>query len=254
MPGRVAAANRTARANSTPSNGYSFLPSSISGLQAWYDASVVTNFTVDGSNRVSQWNDSSGNANHLIQATGSAQPQWTASAKNSLGGCTFDTTARRLATSTSISLTTYTIFYVYKSTNTDNYIFVHNQDVAAGSGSIFYDPQAAAGTRWSCRRGGATSAKRAAAATTTTAYSIMCWAMGGSDATNLVYFNNIRLQDTVATSGSPNSAQSGPFYIGYTAGSNTLPHVVLECLIYNSVLSDANRYNVHQYLSQKWAI
>ena len=43
-------------------------------LQAWFDASVASSITKDGSNNVSQWNDLSGNSNNATQSTGSLQP------------------------------------------------------------------------------------------------------------------------------------------------------------------------------------
>src|SRR3546814_13536118 len=44
-----------------------FLPSSLSGLAAWYDAS--DDATVTGVDPVTQWDDKSGNAKHLSHAT-----------------------------------------------------------------------------------------------------------------------------------------------------------------------------------------
>lgn len=61
-----------------------FSPSDISGLHAWYDASDLASITKDGSDRVSQWNDKSGNAYHLAQATGGNQPLWVDAAQNGL--------------------------------------------------------------------------------------------------------------------------------------------------------------------------
>lgn len=49
-----------------------FYPAEVSGLAAWYDAN--RGVTVDGSNNVEQWNDLSGNARHLTQATASRKP------------------------------------------------------------------------------------------------------------------------------------------------------------------------------------
>jgi hypothetical protein len=63
-------------------NQYLFTPKKISGIVAWYDASNLASITKDGGNLVSQWSDISGNAKHLTQATGSAQPLFVSAALN----------------------------------------------------------------------------------------------------------------------------------------------------------------------------
>lgn len=73
---RLVAANRVAVANRyTPISA----PTDISGCIAYYDASDVASITKDGGNLVSQWADKSGNANHLVQASGTLQPLYDAS-------------------------------------------------------------------------------------------------------------------------------------------------------------------------------
>lgn len=51
-----------------------FSPLRIADLAVWYDANDTASLTVDGSNKVSQWNDKSGNARHATQGTGANQP------------------------------------------------------------------------------------------------------------------------------------------------------------------------------------
>ena len=51
-----------------------FSPYRLPGLAAAFDASDLSGITADASNRVSQWNDKSGLARHLIQGTGANQP------------------------------------------------------------------------------------------------------------------------------------------------------------------------------------
>ena len=54
-----------------------FDPLSLSPI-AWYDATDASGVILNGAD-VSQWNDLSGNGNHLVQATGSRQPLFVAS-------------------------------------------------------------------------------------------------------------------------------------------------------------------------------
>ena len=55
-----------------PSNQSPFTPSTISGLQFWFDASREV--TTDSSGLISQWNDLSGNGKHLTQSTSANRP------------------------------------------------------------------------------------------------------------------------------------------------------------------------------------
>jgi len=49
-------------------------PASLPNLKLWYDASDAGSFTYSSGSAVSQWNDLSGNADHLAQADTSLQP------------------------------------------------------------------------------------------------------------------------------------------------------------------------------------
>jgi len=60
-----------------------FLPTDVSGLKVWLDASDASTITKDGSDLVSQWDDKSGEGNDIAQATGSLQPLWVDSVQNS---------------------------------------------------------------------------------------------------------------------------------------------------------------------------
>ena len=66
---------------------------------AWYNNDLDT-ITKSGSDRVSEWRDSSGNDRHLTQATGGSQPLWVNGLLNGQGGINFDgtTTAKFLST------------------------------------------------------------------------------------------------------------------------------------------------------------
>lgn len=66
----------------------SALPTDFSDLVVWTNA--MQGVTKDGANKVSQWNDLSGNNNHFVQATGTKQPVWTASEYNGKPALVFD--------------------------------------------------------------------------------------------------------------------------------------------------------------------
>lgn len=62
--------------------GAAFTPLDLANLHNWYDCSVLSSITKDGSNRVSQINDLSGNGYHLKQATAGNQPLWVDGGRN----------------------------------------------------------------------------------------------------------------------------------------------------------------------------
>lgn len=53
-------------------------PEPVAGMTAWYDSSDVASLTIT-SNKVSQWNDLSGNGHNLTQATAGLRPLYNAS-------------------------------------------------------------------------------------------------------------------------------------------------------------------------------
>lgn len=65
-------------ASLSPTYSYSFIPSDISDLKAWFKSDAA-NFTYDGSNLISQWNDLSGNGKHAVQTIAGRKPTFVAS-------------------------------------------------------------------------------------------------------------------------------------------------------------------------------
>lgn len=68
----------------------SFTPSDIANLQLWLDADAFDTIIKDGSDKVSQWNDKSGNTNNAVQATGADQPTWIDNVVNNKPSLDFD--------------------------------------------------------------------------------------------------------------------------------------------------------------------
>jgi hypothetical protein len=83
-------------------------------LTAWYVA-ADTNITETGG-VISQWDDLSGNDNHLLQATGSSQPSW-----NSSGYITFKGTDDNMAMSDASFDNPVTIYIVMRVVSRDWY-------------------------------------------------------------------------------------------------------------------------------------
>lgn len=76
-----------------------FDPLHLDGMKLWLDASDLSRLTVDGSNKVSQWDDKSGLSHHAVQGTSTDQPisgQETLDGKN---GVFFDYLSKHIMTS-----------------------------------------------------------------------------------------------------------------------------------------------------------
>lgn len=103
--------------------GLGFNPLSLSPA-LWLDASDTSTITASGSPaKVSQWNDKSGNARNVTQATSAAQPTTGATTQNGLNVLSFDG-GDNLSISASIDISAnYTIAIVgTPSTGTDDYL------------------------------------------------------------------------------------------------------------------------------------
>ncbi|MDO9187121.1 MAG: hypothetical protein Q7W13_13995 [Bacteroidia bacterium] len=212
-----------------------FTPLDISNLQAWYKADA--GITLNGSN-VSQWDDQSGNARHMIQATASNQPTFTALAKNGLPGLTFDGTNDFLALAADYDmLGASTYFVVWKATDEGE-----NSVLSGVSGNYTYLQY---GATWYI---GSISANIAMTS------GLWYLRAATADATNNLSerFSNSVSQGTTGANVSYRKIR----YIGqYNSEANRyLYGVVSEILIYNKKLTSPEITDVNNYLNSKYAI
>jgi hypothetical protein len=84
-------------------------PATLTNLRAWYKSDTGTTIVTG----VSQWNDQSGNLNHLVQAVGASQPVVTASAINGLPCITFDGSNDNMTAAFTLAQP-FTIFMVFR--------------------------------------------------------------------------------------------------------------------------------------------
>jgi len=89
-----------------------FNPKSISGLAAWYDASVSSSITIQTG--VQKWADLSGNGRDLIQDTTNNQPAHNSVTLNGKPTVTFDGTNDFLRTASFTLNQPYTYFFVFR--------------------------------------------------------------------------------------------------------------------------------------------
>lgn len=234
-------------------------PATVSGLKLWLDAADTASITKNGSNQVSQWNDKSGQANHLYQAVAGDKPlsgTRTHNGKNVIDFITDDALASAWPWASPVSYP-LTVF------------LVANQDVAVpnvGAGfGVFIDGKE-----------GATSG------------GYVCFASGWNndyyiETGNGVYVNwgtipdttnpkifSLLFDDTPDTKNNSRVYIDGKLYGGPgdagdpAAALNNLSvgrwyadgidGFIGEVILYQGALSDQDRKRVECYLSNKWAL
>lgn len=222
----------------------SFSPADLSGLALWLDASDAGSLTLDGSNNVSQWNDKSGNARHVTQATTLNRPGFTPG-----DGVTFTGAAHQLTNATSLLWTGgNSMFVAFRCTETASYATVAGDDIFLfmGSWGLFTGPNVNWGRYALFYTGATTSAYAGLSQIATTDRVFRALTTGTTSAIARVI--GATTQDsTPKTAGTPSVANN--IRVGAFPRGNM---VVRECLAYDRLLSDAESSQVEAYLMAKW--
>jgi hypothetical protein len=240
--------------------GPSFVPTDISNLAYWYSAD--SGITKDGSNLVSQWNDRSGNARNVTQATAGNKPVYTTNQVNGLPAVIFDGSNDFLSLNASIFTNTsnITFFAVAKITTASQYATLFSQYLSGAlSGAAFQV----------CNNSGALKMqtdislpKGMYGSTTIPLSTYKCFtyrvAPWSTVATNTeLWLNGIAETETsYGGAGTPVLA-AGNVYVGAFGGGGptvTLNGGIAEIVIYNANLSDLDRSRVESYLIAKYAL
>lgn len=221
-----------------------FTPLSISNLRTWYAANLGV--TLNGAT-VSQWDDQSGNGNHLSQSTAANQPLFSANTINTLPSIYFDGTNDYLKLPANITgITDTTVFVVEKLVTGGTAIQpILTNDGANGSygkGSlwefstatsigenILYVPPAY--DTWFLRSGSGVF----------------------STANTINYVNGASVGTVTGDNGSTTWAIFG--YVGRGgAGGFYSKAYIAEILIYSRLLTPTERGDVTSFLNSKYAI
>lgn len=235
----------------------SFTPSSIAGLKLWLDADDAATITLNGSN-VSQWNDKSTNAYNFTQATAANQPARTLSGQNSKTVLTFATNDFLANTTINWGASASSLFIVGKEDNTAGTGYQNIFTTGTGAtGQWGYGVAANAPTDSNVLGVfdiGQNLARFASAMTNTNA-DVLCFTSVGISAGSVVanlYKNGTADANnpvTLTTTTSAAGAQLG----AAAAASEPYYGTICEVIMYDSVLSTANRNKVEDYLKSKWA-
>jgi hypothetical protein len=221
----------------------------VTDLALWLDASDADTITEVGG-AVSQWDDKSGNANHVTQGTGSAQPTTGATSLNGKNVIDFDGTDTLIlpAALYSIANGNNTVFVVSKrntETGSSQKIFSLSQ---SGSQRLLLDYSSVATFAFYQSRAGAGNGVAQAGINTNfevfTAY---------REGTTQSITRNTSAESTNSNGQDENGIDAG--HIGSVAGtSGFLVGSISEIIVCSSALSATERAQVRDYLINKWGI
>jgi lysophospholipase L1-like esterase len=207
-------------------------PDTIGGLQLWYKADALS---LSNNDPISSFTDSSGNARHATQ-TGANRPLYNTNQINSLPAVTFDGTDDYF----NFASTTFrTVFVVFKAGVTPFASFaglIGGDAGAPGSGIILYGYS---GTTSMASGTGFSAAYR---------NSLSVADVGGAH--DFAPTTSWQIGSFVLLANQTHTGMLGLI----AGGARYWNGQVAEVLVYNTVLSQANRYVVEDYLFTKYAI
>ena len=218
----------------------------VSGLKLHLDASDSTTITKDSSNLVSAWNDKSGQANHVVQATGSKQPLWVDRVQDTLPTIRFDGTDDSIRRGTFVNgaLTQpTTVFIVCKmggaSTPTQ---VVYDSGVGANR-HVFY-------TYTSGTHGFYAGIELTGGGIVDTTKNLLYTQLFNTTSSTL------RKSKIQINSGSVGTFTWNGITLGASTSGTGNPFTgdICEILVYNANVSDTDRDNIEQYLTKKWGL
>lgn len=255
---------------------------SIAGLYAWYDASVSTAVTLNGST-VSEWRDLSGGGRHVSRADASNQPAYTTAGQNGRNCITFTGAGagRRLTSAASSDwqflhngLSLYAMYIVASSTGASGSGNVHTYVSTRGTYTTYnargfdmthdYGGVAANNTiRTSVASAAGMVARRDMSATGASV--VRCYEILGDPAnatsTARLAFKHSAGGTSSATSSANSAATGDPLAaltIGNTASGTAfgLDGKVCEIIFYNrsTAITATESAAIIAYLSRKWGI
>jgi len=215
--------------------GAAFTPASLTALKAWYRADLGV--TDAGAGAVSQWDDQSGNAHHLTEATN--RPTYSAtSGANGLAGITFDGTNDKLSCTFTALSQPFHCFIVAKlnaienqaalvagSTSSQRFLYTTTTDI------LFYF----------------------GAGTNTGAY---------SDTTNFNFFefladttnSNYSFGSTVRATSTIGTGTLGGFILGQLTGFQFANGVISELILTSALVTGAELTNLRSYIASRYGL
>lgn len=229
-------------------------PTDIPNCIGWWRADLGV--TKDGANRVSQWNDQSGQLNHVFQAVGAKQPIWTPNVINGQPSIVFDGVDDYLqsgAFTGGVAAQPVTIFAITKQTTTiGNWVLVDGDD--ADHRLVFYNtPPIAPGLRmdmWSTQ-GFSMGHPDSLTDIPGRNYHVHCGLFNGAASKSWLDGAKVHGAGALGAGGSLDGITLG---IALDGVSFPWQSDLVELIIYDDGLSEANRQKVEKYLANRYGI
>jgi hypothetical protein len=219
-----------------------FDPKTISGLAAWFDASVSSSVTLNSGN-VSQWDDLSGNSRHATQATAGSQPSYSTAALNGKNVVVAQDNSRSLQVAAFAAGLPQTVFVVGSSTGDGQAFF--QRGVVNSIHSCFRD----AGT-FRARRGSGNEATFSAS----NGYKVFTCVFTPTLA-RIFVGNTQGTDNTTNVTGTGAAATDNRVLTLFSLGGlYGLVGGIAEFLYYNAELAASDQDKVRSYLSKKWNV
>lgn len=235
------------------------VPSTVSSLQLWLDATDTTTIDRDVNNKVDRWDDKSGNGNNLLQGTGTSQPLYNPLGMNNRPGLIFDGVDDSIAR----NITDYsvangvTMFLVYKSTLTTQpdlaSVFANAVGNTSGTFQACFSTTVNNKLAVGANYDDATLFNVAIENTlSNVSPTIASFYLGGNKNT-VTYQNGKNVSDT------PLASAFSCTFNGYRVGANRannvfLTGVVSEVILYLDRIDSLKRQGIERYLSKKYTI
>jgi len=220
--------------------GASFSPDDIAGLQLWLDASDESTIT-ESSGSVSQWDDKSGNGNHVSQGTAADQPT---TGVNTLNGLNVISWNNDVLANTSLDLVQpLTTFVVVNGGSAGNYVFDSDEDNGGTNRlSLFKDASTGKFAYFATSSGVVGNL----AATSGSVVQTVEW--NGSS-------SSMWQNGSLDVAGATGAAGTDGFRVGRRHDSSFFwVGDIAEILVYDSALSTTDREALEVYLAAKWGI
>lgn len=223
-----------------------FNPRSINGLAAWYDASVASSITLNGST-VSQWSDLSGNGRNQVQATASLQPTYNASGLNGKGTLTTTGTQWMQASAFAASSTgDYTAFAVLKFDSLTGQPYAWQRGIVNGAHSLLV-PSA---NTWAARRAAGNQGTIARTVTQSQFYIVTTVFKA---ALSRVFVGSSSGTDNTTSVTAPTGSHVLTLF-ALDSSTRTGHPGFAEFLYYHAELDAAQQSRVRSYLNKKWGV
>jgi hypothetical protein len=253
------------------SGGPSAPTAPVAGYRAWYDASDTATITVSGSN-VTQWNDKSANALHLVQATSTKQPLSGTRTQNGKNMIDYDGNDDVLSSNAASSAwkfltdaTGSSLFMVMfcDTTSAGGYFTDLSNGAVANTASytIYKNPDDTGYLGKGTQASGGYNWFTSGTSITFTDNTAQQWALISNPTAAaadrmLVYRNgtantNLNAQTAASSTSNPATALN---LGGSAVSAESFNGGLCEVIIYDSVLSSTDRETNQTYLATKWGL